>query len=424
MRSNNGRSLSRTAVAGALAAALVLGLATALAPAGCSNPLTGIAAENPSEVTGALRLTINSATARTLQPPIDMNPAAYSVSGSNSNGASFQESSAASEVTIGSLSFGTWTVTVEALNAAGTLVGRGQGSVSVNAGRTSSLAVLVLPLQGYGTLALSLCWDAAQTQNPSIEARLTPPAGSAIDLAFLLQAPGVAACTRTDIPAGYYTLELRLLDNGILCMGAVEVVRIVADQTTSGLFEFTEVNTPGAGIAVNITPALNDPIAVTLSGQADALELGSSMTVTAAVPAGIGNVVCAWFLNGQAKATGASYTLGASLPAGVYRLDVSVFSADGGRAGSGSHVFRVNAAPLAQAALIWDANSEPDLAGYKLHYGLASGSYETVVDVGNQTQFTLTGLQASRTYYIAATAYNSAGMESGYSNEVVFRGSS
>ena len=58
------------------------------------------------------------------------------------------------------------------------------------------------------------------------------------------------------------------------------------------------------------------------------------------------------------------------------------------------------AAPV-QATLEWDPNSEPDLAGYKLHYGLASGSYTSVVDVGNQTSYILTGLTAGTTYYIS-----------------------
>lgn len=428
MKHDNGRSLP-CAPGRRPAAPLLLTIAAALALgamvlAACANPLSPLSAEKASKTGGTLTLTIDCATARTLLPPIDMNPALYTVSGSNSNGAHFEEDTAEATLTVGSLAFGTWTVTVEAQNAAGTLIGRGQNSVSVNVGQTASLAVLVLPIEGSGTVSLSLQWDAAQTQTPSLAARLTPSAGAAITLPFTIQSPGLATCTRTDLPSGYYTLELRLLDNGILVMGAMEVVRIVTGQTTSGAFQFTEINSPAAAITVNISPALADPIAVTLSGQLAELEPGGSMTVSASVPAATGNVVCAWYLNGQARSTGPSCTLGASLAAGVYRLDVSVFSADGSRAGSATHAFRVNAPALTQATLLWDPNSEPDLAGYRLHYGLASGSYQSVVDVGNCTEFTLTGLAANQTYYIAATAYNTSGAESGYSNEVVFPGSS
>src|SRR2546427_1322742 len=72
----------------------------------------------------------------------------------------------------------------------------------------------------------------------------------------------------------------------------------------------------------------------------------------------------------------------------------------------------------AQVALAWDANTDPDLAGYKLYYSISSGSYQLSVDVGNQTSYTLSGLLDGRIYYFAATAYNLNLNESGFSNEV------
>ena len=69
--------------------------------------------------------------------------------------------------------------------------------------------------------------------------------------------------------------------------------------------------------------------------------------------------------------------------------------------------------------LTWDANTEPDLAGYKIYYGTASGNYSDSIDVGNTTQCTLTGLGEGVTYYIAATAYDVNTNESGYSVELV-----
>src|SRR3989449_5930210 len=72
----------------------------------------------------------------------------------------------------------------------------------------------------------------------------------------------------------------------------------------------------------------------------------------------------------------------------------------------------------AQVTLAWDANTEPDLAGYKLYYGNSSGSYQFSVDVGNVTSYTLSGLLDGRIYYFAATSYNLSLAESGFSNEV------
>ena len=67
--------------------------------------------------------------------------------------------------------------------------------------------------------------------------------------------------------------------------------------------------------------------------------------------------------------------------------------------------------------LAWDANTETDLAGYKIYYGTSSRNYSTVIDVHNVTTYGITGLGPG-TYYFAATAYNTANAESGYSNEV------
>ncbi len=71
----------------------------------------------------------------------------------------------------------------------------------------------------------------------------------------------------------------------------------------------------------------------------------------------------------------------------------------------------------ADIKLAWDANTESDLAGYKVYYGTVSGAYGTVISVGNQPNYTVTGLPAG-TYYFAVTAYNTEGLESGFSNEV------
>jgi fibronectin type 3 domain-containing protein len=73
----------------------------------------------------------------------------------------------------------------------------------------------------------------------------------------------------------------------------------------------------------------------------------------------------------------------------------------------------------AQIKLTWNANTEPDLSGYRIHYGTASGQYSVPVDVGNVTEHTLTLTpQYGTTYYFVLTASDTSGNESGYSNEV------
>jgi len=72
----------------------------------------------------------------------------------------------------------------------------------------------------------------------------------------------------------------------------------------------------------------------------------------------------------------------------------------------------------ADVTLAWDPNPEANLKGYKVYYGSASGNYSFMVDVGNWTSLTISGLEAGKTYYFAATAYGPAGEESGMSGEL------
>jgi len=65
-----------------------------------------------------------------------------------------------------------------------------------------------------------------------------------------------------------------------------------------------------------------------------------------------------------------------------------------------------------------DGTELTDLAGYRLYWGTSSGNYPSSVTIDNPgvTSYVLDGLAAG-TYYFAATAFNTAGVESDYSVE-------
>lgn len=87
----------------------------------------------------------------------------------------------------------------------------------------------------------------------------------------------------------------------------------------------------------------------------------------------------------------------------------------------------------AVVTLQWDANTEPDLDGYKIYYDTDSGEpYNPglgdratnnvdgppiIVDSG-VTEFTLEGLDDDKVYFFAVKAYDTEELESDYSNEV------
>jgi len=352
----------------------------------------------------------------TLLPGIDMTPAQYSFHGIGPNGDNFDMDENDLPVFIYGLKAGEWTVTVNAMNADRIIIGQGQVTATVQVSNTSTVIATVVPVDGHGTVDITVLWNVVDVESPSVSGQLVLASGAPIELSFNMVDPGRAESVISSIPTGYHSLSIKLFDNGVAVMGAVEVVRIVADQTTSGLFEFYDINHPSGDIAISIVPEMNDPIQVTLSGQETSIAEGGTMTVTATVPTGLDNVTYNWHLNGELKETVRSYTFGNDLPLGVYRLDVTVFSADELRAGSAQHVFTVVAS--GQVTLMWDPNSESDLVGYRIYYGIVSRSYDNAIDVGNTETCIVTGLIPGATYYFAATAYNTSELESDYSNEI------
>lgn len=82
----------------------------------------------------------------------------------------------------------------------------------------------------------------------------------------------------------------------------------------------------------------------------------------------------------------------------------------------------LSSTPSNADSLAWDANSEPDLDGYKVYRGYLPGDYDYIEDVGNITTYPLTGLALDQEYYFAVTAYDNEDPvnESGFSNEVLW----
>ena len=71
--------------------------------------------------------------------------------------------------------------------------------------------------------------------------------------------------------------------------------------------------------------------------------------------------------------------------------------------------------------LTWDPNTETDLAGYRLYQKADSvvPPFVKVQDIPKgTTTASVTGLDSSHSYSFAVTAYNTAGLESAYSNIV------
>src|SRR6266568_3738831 len=70
--------------------------------------------------------------------------------------------------------------------------------------------------------------------------------------------------------------------------------------------------------------------------------------------------------------------------------------------------------------LAWDPSTDTNVVSYTVYYGTASGAYANSLSAGPSTTATVTGLLAGTTYFFAATAVNSTGLESPFSNETSY----
>jgi hypothetical protein len=92
----------------------------------------------------------------------------------------------------------------------------------------------------------------------------------------------------------------------------------------------------------------------------------------------------------------------------------------------GSALEMLSVAVIGPVELSWvapeenvDGSALTDLAGYRIYYGTSTRSYSDRVDLSDPAATAHTLTLASGDYYVAMTALDGEGNESGYSNEVV-----
>ena len=89
-------------------------------------------------------------------------------------------------------------------------------------------------------------------------------------------------------------------------------------------------------------------------------------------------------------------------------------------------LFGIGSSVAAEAVFQWSPNSESNLAGYNIYMGTESRLYTNQKDVGlpgligGSVVAAVDNLVPGKTYFFAATAYDTDGFESDYSQEVVW----
>jgi chitodextrinase len=189
--------------------------------------------------------------------------------------------------------------------------------------------------------------------------------------------------------------------------------------------------------AGNVSPN-STSVSVTTASVADTTPPSQPAAFTA-VPAGSTNATLSWSAstdnvrvtgyivrrNGTqiATLTATNYADTGLSPSTSYTYTVAARDAAGNVSIAASATVTTAAPPPSNSAsLAWDPVAAPNLSGYRLYFGNATGAYLQPlgqgISVGNVTDYTALGLSSATRYYFAVTATDTLGNESTYSNEV------
>jgi hypothetical protein len=353
------------------------------------------------------------------------NPAAQMISVSNTGGGtlSWSASDNAAWLTLSPAS-GTGNGTVSVTVALGSLgVGTYSASITVNATGAATvtvpvtLTVTAAPVPpSIGLSPTSLSFSAQQGGgNPSPKTFSISNAGGGTlswsvsdNASWLTLSPSsgtgngtvTATVTTGTLTAATYTATVTVSATGAASQTVPITFTVAPASTTITLSPTTLTYSATQGGA---NPAAKS-VTVTSNGSWTATSNAGWMTLSPS--SGNGNGTISVSINATTAAVGSN----------TGTITVS----GGGTTKTVAVTLTLNAPSSSSATLTWNANTESDLAGYKIYRATASGAYGApiaTIPAGTVT-YAASGLQAGTTYFFVVTAYDSAGNESAFSNEV------
>jgi len=187
---------------------------------------------------GQITIRLADDSARTLLPEQNLQIASYDLVFSASGQQSIERTMVPGASGSFSLPVGAWNLQVTGKNANNFPLVSGSSSFNVQQGQQTSVAVVLQPIQGNGTLDLTVSLDPF-VAGLSLQAHLAPnPAGAHIALQMVSTGTGFAL-VRDTIPQGYYTLSMNLTQGQTVLATGMESVLVAANGTTRGEINFS-----------------------------------------------------------------------------------------------------------------------------------------------------------------------------------------
>jgi len=176
------------------------------------------------------------------------------------------------------------------------------------------------------------------------------------------------------------------------------------------------------------------PVTITISSPAESGTLETpddSVSLAGTADSNTAIVSVSWTSDkgGEGQATGAETWETDTIPLVVGENTITITAADSaGATASETVVIKRESETAGSVTLNWeppttreDGTPLTDLAGYYIHYGRMSETYDYEIKIENPGVVTyVVENLASGTWYFALSAYDSAGLESNFSNEISF----
>lgn len=188
---------------------------------------------------------------------------------------------------------------------------------------------------------------------------------------------------------------------------------------------------PGGGVSdtlvLQVSEPAPEPAAATSTG-AEPVAPAVTLTPSQTPISSGGTVTLSWSTDGASACTasggwsGSRATSGAETVGPLYGSTAFTLSCEGNGI-SAMETVRVDV--LGQVTVQWqppaenvDGSALDDLAGFDLYYGTTSGAYDGIVHIADPRTTSHTLTIPSGTYFMAMTATDRDGNESGFSNEI------
>lgn len=256
-----------------------------------------VACNNDMNESGHFSISINSGISKGLES-ISMDTVEYHiVICKETSGDVAMESTIPSSSTQckGSLPFGIYTVSIDALNADGVVIGSGSSNLSVGTG-SSTVVVNIVEKSGNGTFKVSIVGN----EGYNLEVKLLDSNDNKVESLSLTYSDGRYA-SEVEVPNGFYKFVVTRTDtNKVLRMDSL---RIVAGQTT--LFEAEYVL--GSNFLFDVSNDIVSTPRISLSLDKSILTKDESLVAKAVVES-LSDFNCYWVVDGIEQGSAGPYS--------------------------------------------------------------------------------------------------------------------